>query len=179
MVVVSTATGDVGTKLERKKLVLPTAEIDSSTCVVLSALGDENSLEGSNRLSVVSTDAPVVPSAGEGEGMTPTDDCGVVVLLGAVDDSINVVGSEATFTADVGTLSVELEVGKGSIGRTEDVCAMLAVVVVLVEASELQVQLLTRLRQKSGQMTNSRMAKCWVLEVEKPCIMSLTWLAMK
>lgn len=90
MLVVSTATGDVATKLERKKLVLPFADIDSSTCVVLSALGDENSLEGSNRLSVVSTDAPVVPSAGEGEGMMPTDDCGVVVLMGVVDDSINV-----------------------------------------------------------------------------------------
>ena len=69
--------------------------------------------------------------------------------------------------------------GEGSIGRTEDVCAMLAVVVVLVEVSESQVQFSTKLRQNSGQMTNSRMAKCWVLEVEKPCIMSLTWLAMK
>ena len=68
MVVASTATADVGTKLERKKLVLTTAEKDSSTCVVISALG----------------------AAGEGEGMTPTDDCGVVVLLGVVDDSINV-----------------------------------------------------------------------------------------
>lgn len=91
MLVASTATADVGTKLERKKLVLTTAEKDSSTRVVLSALGDENPLEGSNRLlSVVSTDAPALLSAGEGEGMMPTDDCGVVVLLGVVDDSINV-----------------------------------------------------------------------------------------
>ena len=88
MLVASTATADVGTKLERKKLVLTTAEKDSSTRVVLSALGDENSLEGS--LSVVSTDAPALLSAGEGEGITPTDDCGVAVLLGVVDDSINV-----------------------------------------------------------------------------------------
>ena len=88
MLVASTATADVGTKLERKKLVLTTAEKDSSTCVVLSALGDENSLEGS--LSVVSTDAPALLSAGEGEGITRTDDCGVAVLLGVVDDSINV-----------------------------------------------------------------------------------------
>ena len=50
--------------------------------------------------------------------------------------------------------------GKGSIGRMEDVCAMLAVVVVLVDGSESQVQFLTRLRQNSGQIKNSRMAKC-------------------
>lgn len=45
--------------------------------------------------------------------------------------------------------------GKGSSGRMEDVCAMLAVIVVLVDGSESQVQFLTRLRQNSGQMTNS------------------------
>ena len=45
--------------------------------------------------------------------------------------------------------------GKGSSGRMEDVCTMLAVVVVLVDGSESQVQFSTKLRQNSGQMTNS------------------------
>lgn len=45
--------------------------------------------------------------------------------------------------------------GKGSSGRMEDVCTMLAVVVVLVDGLESQVQFSTKLRQNSGQMTNS------------------------